>query len=540
MLIASERKRLTVGVELAACPKLLLFLDEPTSGLDSQTSWSICDLMEKLTRSGQAILCTIHQTSSLLFQRFDRLLLLANGGRTVYFGDFGRGSRTLLDYFARNGAPACPTGTNSAEYMLEAIGAAPGAHTEIDWSAVWRSSGEYVDVQAELTRLRDLAKQPSSVMGSSDTSHQEFAVPFMEQLGVVALRCTQQYWRTPSYIYSKAILTIGGSLLIGLSFLNGDNTIQGLQNQMFGVFIFLFVIIQLLYQIFPMFISQRTLYEARERQSKTNAWQAFVLSNIGIEMVWNAVRPTKYFFNDTTANEQYQFMAIFCFLVWYCTSPPSNLHSQYILTFHSPDPVGLYRNAEPTDSVAIRTLHTLLLIIATFLFASTLAHLLVAGAPSEDIAGALATLVAIMLYAFCGILAGPDDLSRFWIFMYRANPFTYLVSSFMATALGRALAHCAESEFQRFVAPLGRSCGDYMRAYMDGAGGYLRDAQAYGQCEFCQVDNTDRFLSSIHVKWETRWRDFGLLWVYVVFNIVAAVFVYWAFRVPKGKKGKSV
>ena len=85
-LNVEQRKRLTIGVELAARPELLVFLDEPTSGLDSQTSWAICDLIEKLTRSGQAILCTIHQPSAMLFQRFDRLLLLASGGKTVYFG----------------------------------------------------------------------------------------------------------------------------------------------------------------------------------------------------------------------------------------------------------------------------------------------------------------------------------------------------------------------------------------------------------------------------------------------------------------------
>lgn len=85
-LNVEQRKRLTIGVELAARPELLLFLDEPTSGLDSQTSWAICDLIEELTRSGQAVLCTIHQPSAMLFQRFDRLLLLAPGGKTVYFG----------------------------------------------------------------------------------------------------------------------------------------------------------------------------------------------------------------------------------------------------------------------------------------------------------------------------------------------------------------------------------------------------------------------------------------------------------------------
>jgi ATP-binding cassette subfamily G (WHITE) protein 2 (PDR) len=251
--------------------------------------------MEKLTRNGQAILCTVHQPSSLLFQRFDRLLLLAKGGRTVYFGDVGRNSEVLLDYFARNGAPKCPTGTNPAEYMLEAIGAAPGAHTSIDWPSVWRKSVEYANVQEELARLRDLSDRPSAVIDSSESSHREFAAPFMTQLGTVALRCAQQYWRTPSYIYSKAVLTVGCSLLIGFSFFNAENSVQGLQNQMFGVFIFIFVVIQLIYQILPMFVTQRTLYEARERQSKTYAWQAFVLSNIAIEMAWSAVSRPQLF-----------------------------------------------------------------------------------------------------------------------------------------------------------------------------------------------------------------------------------------------------
>lgn len=75
-LNVEQRKRLTIGVELAAKPPLLLFVDEPTSGLDSQTSWAILDLLEKLTKSGQAILCTIHQPSvCALAKNFEAMLL---------------------------------------------------------------------------------------------------------------------------------------------------------------------------------------------------------------------------------------------------------------------------------------------------------------------------------------------------------------------------------------------------------------------------------------------------------------------------------
>ncbi|KAK6606114.1 ABC transporter CDR4-like protein 4 [Botrytis cinerea] len=49
-LNVEQRKLLTIGVELAAKPALLLFLDEPTSGLDSQSSWAIVSFFEKVSR----------------------------------------------------------------------------------------------------------------------------------------------------------------------------------------------------------------------------------------------------------------------------------------------------------------------------------------------------------------------------------------------------------------------------------------------------------------------------------------------------------
>ena len=120
-LNVEQRKRLTIGVEMAAKPALLLFLDEPTSGLDSQTAWSICALLRKLADNGQAILCTIHQPSAILFQEFDRLLFLAKGGRTVYFGEIGENSKVLTNYFERNGSRAFRDDENPAEVMLEVM-----------------------------------------------------------------------------------------------------------------------------------------------------------------------------------------------------------------------------------------------------------------------------------------------------------------------------------------------------------------------------------------------------------------------------------
>jgi ATP-binding cassette subfamily G (WHITE) protein 2 (SNQ2) len=64
-----KKKRVTIGVELCAKPKLLLFLDEPTSGLDSQGASSIVALLRRLADQGLAILCTIHQANQQQFEQ---------------------------------------------------------------------------------------------------------------------------------------------------------------------------------------------------------------------------------------------------------------------------------------------------------------------------------------------------------------------------------------------------------------------------------------------------------------------------------------
>lgn len=318
-LNVEQRKRLTIGVELAAKPELLLFLDEPTSGLDSQTSWAICDLMEKLTKSGQAILCTIHQPSAMLFQRFNRLLFLAKGGKTVYFGEIGENSKTLTEYFERNGAPKCPPDANPAEWMLEVIGAAPGSKTDIDWFDTWRNSDEYRGIHHELDRLRDERPKevPPRTTKDDKQSYREFAATPFVQLWETTYRVFQQYWRTPSYIYSKTALCTLSALFIGFIFFKAPLSQQGLQNQMLAIFLLFTIFGQLVQQIMPNFVTQRALYEVRERPSKTYSWKAFMASNIFVELPWNGLMGTIIFF---------------CFYY----------------------PVGLYNNAIPTNAVTER------------------------------------------------------------------------------------------------------------------------------------------------------------------------------------------
>uniref|UniRef100_L7IWL3 ABC transporter domain-containing protein n=1 Tax=Pyricularia oryzae (strain P131) TaxID=1143193 RepID=L7IWL3_PYRO1 len=468
-LNVEQRKRLTIGIELAARPELLLFLDEPTSGLDSQTSWAICNLMEKLTNNGQAILCTIHQPSASLFQRFDRLLLLARGGRTVYFGEVGRNSATLIDYLQRNGAPPFKDGLNPAEYMLDVIGATARSRSkDVDWPTIWRNSPEYQEVQAELAR---------------------------------GIGASVQYWRTPEYIMSKTVMTAGCALFIGLAQVNAEMTERGLYNQMLFVYFLLVIFGQIIEQTTPMFMTQRTLYEARERHAKTYSWVAFLCGTMTAEIMWNSL------------------MAVFSFLLFYF-------------------PLGLYRNAEHTGAVHSRGIAMFLNIWAFFVFSTTFGFLISAGIDTAEVSGGIVNLFFIMMFAFAGVLAGPDELPRFWIFMYRVNPFTYIVEALVATSLADAPVSCIDSELLTFEAPSGQSCDAYLGPYMRQNGGYLA-GESSGSCSYCPTAQSNSFLTAHGLYFDNRWRDFGLVWAYCLFNILGAIGMYWLLRVPKGKKVRA-
>jgi ABC-type multidrug transport system ATPase subunit len=251
-LNVEQRKLLTIGVELVAKPKLLLFLDEPTSGLDSQSAWAICIFLRKLADAGQAVLCTIHQPNAILFQQFDRLLFLAEGGKTVYFGDIGKNSQTLLGYFERNGSRCCGDDENPAEFMLEIVAEGVNRDGE-DWHSLWKASQEHSAVQAEIERIHELHKsEKPQVDGRGDVeTDAEFAMPFTAQVWAVTQRISQQYWRMPSYIFSKLLLGIMSGLFIGFTFFQPEDTLAGIRDVIFAVFMVTAIFTILAQQVCP-------------------------------------------------------------------------------------------------------------------------------------------------------------------------------------------------------------------------------------------------------------------------------------------------
>ena len=82
-LSGGQRKRVSVALELLTRPSLLM-LDEPTSGLDPGYERSLMELLAKLAEAGRTVIVVTHSVQSL--HLCDRILCLAPGGRTAWFG----------------------------------------------------------------------------------------------------------------------------------------------------------------------------------------------------------------------------------------------------------------------------------------------------------------------------------------------------------------------------------------------------------------------------------------------------------------------
>jgi ATP-binding cassette, subfamily G (WHITE), member 2, PDR len=120
--------------------------------------------------------------------------------------------------------------------------------------------------------------------------------------------------------------------------------------------------------------------------------------------------------------------------------------------------------------------------------------------------------------------------------MYDVSPFRYMIQAMLSVGLAHAPVKCSSIELRIFDPPSGETCAQYLQPYMSIAGGALFNPNATSNCEFCTVGSTDQFLDSINAKFSERWRDWGLLIVYIFFNMFAALFLYWLARVPKGNR----
>ncbi|KAI5467658.1 ABC-2 type transporter-domain-containing protein [Mariannaea sp. PMI_226] len=482
-----QRKRLTIGVELAAKPSLLLFLDEPTSGLDSQSAYSIIRFLKKLSRAGQAIICTIHQPSSVLVEQFDMVLALNPGGNTFYFGPMGEGGRDIVKYFSDRGA-VCPPQKNIAEFILETA-ARPHKRpdgTKIDWNEEWIRSDEAKRINDEIDMIKQNQLQPSTVQETK--GHNEYAASTWLQCVELTKRMFRQYWRDPSYLYGKLFTAVIVGIFNGFTFWNLGDSLQDMQNRMFTCFLIITMPPTVVNSVVPKFFTNMALWQAREYPSRIYGWIAFCTANIVAEVPAAIVSAVLYW------------------LLWFW-------------------PTGLSTESSVSG-------YTFLMTLLIFIFMSSWGQWICAFAPSFTVISNVLPFFFVMFGLFNGVVRAYSALPVFWRYwMYYINPSTYWISGMLAATLNNAPVRCDPHETAHFDAPPNQTCHDYAGAFAQSAGGYLLNPDATSGCQYCPFSTGNGFLKTLNIEADQKWRDFGIFLAFCISNWMLVYFFIYTVRV---------
>ncbi|KAK5575307.1 hypothetical protein RB653_010565 [Dictyostelium firmibasis] len=493
-----ERKRLTIGLELVAKPHIL-YLDEPTSGLDSQSSYNIIRFIRKLADAGMPLVCTIHQPSSVLFEHFDRILLLARGGKTVYFGDIGEKSKTLTSYFERYGVRPCTDDENPAEYILEATGAGISGKTNVDWPTVWKESSEYQDVLNELDRLRTKQELDKYIIESESEQHsgqlqappREFANGFLTQFIEVYKRLNIIYYRDVYYTMGSFAQSAISGLVIGFTFYDLQNSSSDQQQRIFMSWEAMILGVLLIYLVLPMFFIQKEYFK-RDTASKYYSWHAFSLAMIAVEIPYVVLSSTLFFITtywtsgiDSTASSNFYYWLM------------HTMFSVYIVSF-----------------------------------AQAL------GAACVNIAISIAALPLVLFYIFllCGVQVPPPTMSSFYQdWLYHLNPAKYFLEGLITTVLKPINVLCTDVDLIKFTAPTGLNCSTYSAPFLESATGYVVSTNTTtNECGYCIYSKgEDYYETNLGWDYNHRWRNFGIIVAYWASSILAVLFFVYLTQKPR-------
>ncbi|KAK4281756.1 hypothetical protein QN277_013211 [Acacia crassicarpa] len=285
-----ERKRVCIGNEIIINPSLL-FLDEPTSGLDSTTALKIVQMLQDIAEAGKTVVTTIHQPSSRLFHKFDKLILLGKGS-LLYFGK----ASEAIPYFQSIGCSPL-IAMNPAEFLLDlangnisdvSVPSELEDKVQIGNAEVKTKNGkpsptmvqEYL-VEAYESRVSETEKRKLMVPIPLDESlkskvcspKRQWGASWCEQYSILFCRGIKER-RHDYFSWLRITQVLSTAVILGLLWWQSDaNNPKGLQDQA-GLLFFIAVF----WGFFPVFTAIFTFPQERAMLAKERAVDMYRLS----------------------------------------------------------------------------------------------------------------------------------------------------------------------------------------------------------------------------------------------------------------------
>ncbi|XP_071698349.1 pleiotropic drug resistance protein 3-like [Rutidosis leptorrhynchoides] len=389
-LSTEQRKRLTIAVEVVANPSII-FMDEPTTGLDARSAAIVMRAAKNIVDTGRTIVCTIHQPSIDIFEAFDELILLKNGGRMIYCGPLGPNSSSVIEYFESiDGVPKIRDNYNPATWMLEVTSASMESELGVDFGHIYSTSTLY---EANKELVKTLSKPPT---GSKELY---FPTRFPQngwgQFKACLWKQYLSYWRSPSYNLMRSLHMLLSACIFALLFWDQGRKVHNQQSlftilgSMFAAVIFCGV--NNASSVLPYVAMERTVLY-RERFSGMYASLAYALAQVTIEI--------PYLFGQT--------------LVFTCITYPM---------------IGYYWSA-------YKIFCYFYTFMCTMMYFTYLGMLLVSMTPSFPVAAILQSAFYTMCNLFAGFLIPKPKIPNWWIWLYYLTPTSWSLNAMLTSQFG--------------------------------------------------------------------------------------------------------
>ena len=211
-LSGGQKRRLSLAVALLSNP-LVLFLDEPTSGLDAAAAASIMRFLKELAVAANiAIVCTIHQPSSAVYNGFDRVMLLS-GGKVAFLG----AAADALPHFADAGYPM-PPNTNPAEFMLDLVNSEFTDPASVEAVLVaWAHKSAQVDVDA--SRRAAVSGLPSTKDYVTGTGMPSQVTTLFRRHGLITVR-------DPTLYIARMLIFLTACIFFAIVYVKARDRVQ--------------------------------------------------------------------------------------------------------------------------------------------------------------------------------------------------------------------------------------------------------------------------------------------------------------------------
>ncbi|KAL1220621.1 ABC transporter G family member 41 [Cardamine amara subsp. amara] len=389
-LSTEQRKRLTIAVELVANPSIM-FMDEPTTGLDARAAAIVMRAVKNVAETGRTVVCTIHQPSIDIFETFDELILMKNGGQLVYSGPLGQHSSKVIEYFESiPGVPKIQKNCSPATWMLDITSKSAESKLGMDFAQAYKDSNLYRENKMMVEQLSSASLDSKALSFSS-----RFSQTGWGQLKACLWKQHCSYWRNPSHNLTRIVFIFLNSTLCGLLFWQKAKDINN-QQDIFSIFgsmytLVIFSGINNCATVMNFIATERNVFY-RERFARMYSSWAYSFSQVLVEIPYSLLQ------------------SLLCTIIAY---PMIGYHMSVYKIFWS--------------------LYSMFCLLLIFNYCGML---MVALTPNIHMAMTLRSSFFSMVNIFAGFAMPKQKIPKWWIWMYYMSPTSWVLEGLLSSQYG--------------------------------------------------------------------------------------------------------